>query len=201
MRSGSHRQESFIGEHAGVICCPTEDVSLRNHSNTTQCVGEKIGTADHREQLRAGDDGNTRARWNWRMRFVAIYLATAVPFLLIDLVWLKTMGERMYRPVLGDMLLPEPRPWPAAVFYLLYPLGLIGFAVMPAYQDESLVRALVLGLLCGFFTYATYDLTNQATLRNWTNLLTITDTAWGAVLAACCACSGYIVADRLWQTS
>ena len=168
--------------------------------NARQCAGAKIGTVDHGEPLRIGDDGNARARWNSRMRFVAIYLATAVPFLLIDLVWLKMMGERMYRPTLGDILLPEPRLWPAAVFYLLYPLGLIGLAVMPAYQDESLVRALVLGSMFGFFTYATYDLTNQATLRNWSSLLTITDVVWGSVLAACCACSGYIVADRLLQT-
>jgi uncharacterized membrane protein len=134
------------------------------------------------------------------MRFVAVYLAVAVPFVLIDLVWLKVMGERMYQPTLRDILLPEPRLWPAAVFYLLYPLGLIGLAVMPAYQDGSAMRALVLGLMFGFFTYATYDLTNQATLRNWTNLLTITDVVWGTVLAACCACSGYIVANRLLET-
>lgn len=134
------------------------------------------------------------------MRFVAVYLAVAVPFVIIDLVWLKVMGERMYRPTLGHILLPEPRLWPAAVFYLLYPLGLIGLAVMPAYQDESPIRALVLGVMFGFFTYATYDLTNQATLRNWTSLLTITDVVWGTVLAGCCACSGYIVANRLLET-
>ena len=104
------------------------------------------------------------------MRFFAVYLAVAVPFVLIDLVWLKVMGEGLYRPTLGDILLPDPRLWPAAVFYLLYPLGLIGLAVMPAYQDEGPIKALVLGGMFGFFTYATYDLTNQATLRNWTSL-------------------------------
>ena len=120
------------------------------------------------------------------MRFVAIYLATAAPFLLIDLVWLKLMGEWMYRPTLGDILLPQPRLWPAVIFYLLYPLGLLGFAVMPAYH--------------GFFTYATYDLTNQATLRNWTTLLSVTDVLWGSTLAACCSYLGYIASDRLLTT-
>jgi uncharacterized membrane protein len=135
------------------------------------------------------------------MRYVAVYLAVAVPFLLIDLVWLKLMSERIYRPTLADLLLPEPRLWPAAAFYLIYPLGLVGFAVAPAYQDASSLGALILGLMFGFFTYATYDLTNQATLRNWSSLLTITDLAWGAVLAACCACSGYFMAGRLLPTA
>ena len=134
------------------------------------------------------------------MRFVAIYLATAAPFLLIDLVWLKLMGEWMYRPTLGDILLPQPRLWPAVIFYLLYPLGLLGFAVMPAYHDESSIRALVLGCMFGFFTYATYDLTNQATLRNWTTLLSVTDVLWGSTLAACCSYLGYIASDRLLTT-
>lgn len=134
------------------------------------------------------------------MRIAAVYLAVAVPFLLIDLVWLKVMGERMYRPILGDILLPEPNLWPAVVFYLIYPLGLIGFAVMPAYQDGSPVRALVAGLMFGCFTYATYDLTNHATLRNWTTMLTLTDVLWGSVLAACCSYFGFLAADRLLAT-
>ena len=135
------------------------------------------------------------------MRFVAIYLATAVPFLLIDLVWLKVMGERVYKPTLGDILLSEPRLGPAAVFYLFYPLGLLLFAVVPAYQDASPIRALVLGCMFGCFTYATYDLTNQATLRNWTSLLSLTDVLWGSTLAACCSYLGYVVADRLLPTT
>jgi uncharacterized membrane protein len=134
------------------------------------------------------------------MRIVAIYLAVAIPFLLIDLLWLRVMGERMYRPTLGDILLPEPNLWPAALFYLVYPLGLIGFAVIPAYQDSSPLRALVMGLMFGCFTYATYDLTNQATLRNWTTALTVTDVLWGSTLAAFCSYCGYFVAARLLET-
>jgi uncharacterized membrane protein len=131
------------------------------------------------------------------MSIVAVYLAVAVPFLIIDLVWLRLMGQRMYRPILGDILLPEPRLWPAVLFYLIYPLGLIGFAVIPAHQDSSQMQAFVMGLMFGCFTYATYDLTNQATLRNWTTFLTVTDALWGSVLAALCSYFGYVVADRL----
>jgi uncharacterized membrane protein len=124
------------------------------------------------------------------MRIAAVYLAVAVPFLLIDLVWLKVMGERMYRPILGDILLPEPNLWPAALFYLVYPLGLIGFAVMPAYQDSSPIRALVMGLMFGCFTYATYDLTNQATLREWPWRVTIADLCWGTLATGVAAAVG-----------
>ena len=134
------------------------------------------------------------------MRMIAVYPAVAVPFVLIDLVWLKLMGERMYRLILGDILRPEPRLWPAMVFYLLYPLGLIGFAALPAYQDGSPTRALVLGLMFGCSTYGTFDLTNQATLRNWTTILTVTDVLWGSALAACCAYFGCLVASRLLET-
>jgi uncharacterized membrane protein len=128
------------------------------------------------------------------MRIAAIYLAVALPFVVVDLVWLKLVGERMYRPILGDILLPKPNPWPAALFYLIYPLGLVGFVVMPAFHDGNAARALVVGWLFGCITYATYDLTNQATLRNWSTLLTVADVLWGSALAAGCSFCGFLVA-------
>jgi len=90
------------------------------------------------------------------------YLAVAVTFVAIDMVWLTIMVDRLYRPVLGDMLRAQPNLPAAAVFYLLYPLGLIWFAVLPAQQDGGALRAFTSGLLLGCFTYATYDLTNRA---------------------------------------
>jgi len=131
------------------------------------------------------------------MSNVAVYIAIAVPFLVIELVWLRLAGPRLYRPVLGDILAPEPRLGPAALFYLVYPLGLMGFAVMPAHQDGNQAQALVSGMMFGFFTYATYDLTNQATLRNWTTTLTAIDVVWGAILATFCSYCGYLAAARL----
>ncbi len=131
------------------------------------------------------------------MHFVLIYLAVAVPFVAVDMVWLGLMVERLYRPAIGDILRAEPNVWPVTVFYLLYPLGLIGFAVVPAFQEASPVRALLLGLMFGCFTYATYDLTNHATLRNWSTALTISDICWGSLLAAGSAYCGYLVASRV----
>lgn len=128
---------------------------------------------------------------------LATYLAVAIPFVLIDLVWLKAMGERLYRPALGDMLRSEPQLGPALLFYFIYPIGLLVFAAMPAHNAASGGRALVLGLMFGFFTYATYDLTNQATLRNWSTALTSLDVLWGSALGAACAYLGYLAASRL----
>lgn len=130
------------------------------------------------------------------MSFVLTYLAVAVSFVSIDMIWLKTMAERLYRPVLGDMLRTEPNLVAAGVFYLLYPLGVLGFAVLPADSKDSALRAVASGMLFGFFTYATYDLTNQATLRNWSTTLTLADVCWGSLLAGMSAWVGYLVAQR-----
>lgn len=131
------------------------------------------------------------------MRFLLSYLTVAASFFAIDMVWLGLMAERLYRPALGDILRPSPDLVPAAVFYLVYPLGLFAFAVMPAVQEHSVFRALTSGMMFGFFTYATYDLTNQATLRNWSTMLTVADISWGTLLAGVSAYFGYLAADRL----
>ncbi|MCG2631798.1 DUF2177 family protein [Bradyrhizobium sp. WYCCWR 13023] len=130
------------------------------------------------------------------MTKLATYLAVAIPFVSIDLVWLKIMGDRLYRPTLGDILTSDPRMVPAAIFYAIYPLGLLAFAVVPAQDVRDASRALLSGLVFGFFTYATYDLTNQASLRNWSTTLTVVDVAWGAALAGFSAYIGYMVATR-----
>jgi uncharacterized membrane protein len=133
-----------------------------------------------------------------RINFVGAYLAVALPFVMLDFIWLKLMGQRLYQATLGDVLRPDPNLWAAAVFYLVYPLGLIGFAVLPACQEGSILRALTLGAMFGCFTYATYDLTNQATLRNWSTTLTVVDICWGSVLAGCSAGIGYVAISRLF---
>jgi uncharacterized membrane protein len=131
------------------------------------------------------------------MNFLFTYLSVATTFVAIDMIWLKTMAERLYRPVLGDILRPEPNLTAAAFFYLLYPIGLIGFAVLPAQYEGNALRALTSGVMFGCFTYATYDLTNQATLRNWSTTLTIVDIGWGSFLAGISAWLGYLVAHRM----
>jgi len=131
------------------------------------------------------------------MKYGVAYLTSLVTFFSIDMVWLGTMAKRFYRPTLGDILLPGVNMAPAIVFYILFPIGLVFFAVAPALRAGSISTALIYGAMFGFFTYATYDLTNQATVRNWTTQLTVVDAAWGSVLAAATAAISYLVAQKL----
>ena len=131
------------------------------------------------------------------MKYGVAYLTSLVTFFAVDMVWLGMMAKRFYRPTLGDILLPGVNMAPAIVFYILFPIGLVFFAVTPALRAGSISTALIYGAMFGFFTYATYDLTNQATVRNWTTQLTVVDAAWGSVLAAATAAISYLVAQKL----
>ncbi len=127
---------------------------------------------------------------------LAAYLSTLVAFVVIDFVWLTTMASRLYRPILGDILAPAVNFPPAIAFYLLYPLGIVIFAVLPALKSGGMTTALIYGALFGFFTYATYDLTNHATLRNWAWQITVIDIAWGSLIGAGAAAFGFWIASR-----
>jgi len=128
------------------------------------------------------------------MTYAAAYLAALLVFFLADMVWLGTMVSRLYRPALGDLLLSDVNMPPAILFYLFYPVGLVIFAIVPALRSGSVTTALLFGALFGFFTYGTYDLTNQATLRNWSTTVTIADMAWGTFLGGIsAACATWIV--------
>lgn len=127
---------------------------------------------------------------------IVAYLVAAVAFVVIDLVWLAVMAPRFYFPVMGDMVAARVNLPAAAVFYAIYPVGLVIFAVTPALAAGSVATAALYGALFGFFTYATYDLTNQATLRNWSWSLTLLDTGWGTTLAAIAAVLAFLAASR-----
>jgi uncharacterized membrane protein len=128
---------------------------------------------------------------------VAAYLAALGIFVLADMIWLGTMASRLYRQTLGDILLSGVNVPPAIAFYVLYPIGLVVFAILPALKSGNITTALLYGSLFGFFTYATYDLTSHATLRNWTLQLTLIDVAWGTALAAAAAAAGFWVASKM----
>ncbi len=110
------------------------------------------------------------------------YIVTLVIFTGIDFIWLGRMGDVVYRPVMGDMALEGFRAAPAIAFYLIFAAGVVYFAVSPALTSGQWQTALLKGALLGFFAYATYDLTNQATLKNWSTFLSLTDLTWGTVL-------------------
>ena len=125
------------------------------------------------------------------------YAAAAVTMLGMDAVWLSISADLLYRPLLGDILLPAFRPIPAILFYVLYVVGIVMFAIKPALETGRWSGAAAKGALFGFFCYATYDLTNQATLKTWPATVTIIDMGWGTFLTACVATVGYVAASKL----
>lgn len=129
--------------------------------------------------------------------YFAAYLFTLVAFLVIDFIWLSTMASRLYRPAIGDLLAENFRFAPAVVFYLIYAAGLTFLAVRPAFQTGEWTTALLYGAVVGFMAYATYDLTNQATLKSWSTTLTVADLLWGTFVSAAAATIGYLITMRL----
>jgi len=112
----------------------------------------------------------------------------------LDAIWLSLTAGPLYRARLGALLLPQFAVAPAVVFYLLYALGLVVLAELPALAAGSWRFAATRGGLFGCVAYATYDLTNQATLRGWPTAVTLADMGWGTVLSAAAATGGYFIA-------
>ena len=122
---------------------------------------------------------------------LAAYCFTAAAFFIIDIIWLGFVATRFYTDRLGHLLLEQPNWGAAFVFYALYVAGIVIFAVAPALREESAGHALVFGALFGFFAYATYDMTNYATLRDWPLAVSLVDMAWGTALTGVSALLGY----------
>lgn len=124
------------------------------------------------------------------------YGAALLAFLLLDALWLAVLMGPVYAAALGPLLAAQPRWAPAAVFYVLYVLGLLVFAVVPGLRARRWRTAVALGALLGLVSYGTYDLSNYSTLQGWPLALTVIDMAWGAVLSAVAALAGYLAASR-----
>lgn len=125
------------------------------------------------------------------------YVATGVAFLIVDAIWLSTMADMLYRPLLGDKLAPQFHLAPAIAFYLIYVAGIVFFAVMPGLEHGGLGKAALNGAALGLVAYATYDLTNQATLQDWPLSITLADIPWGAFVTAIGASAGFLAASRV----
>ncbi|NBW11785.1 MAG: DUF2177 family protein [Caulobacteraceae bacterium] len=125
------------------------------------------------------------------LKYVAAYGCSAVAMLVLDVAWLTVMGDRLYRPVLGDWMRTKVNLAPAAAFYFLFLFGIVFLAVGPALRDGFWSRAAINGAVFGFVAYATYDLTNQATLTRWSTGITLADMAWGTFISATAALAGY----------
>jgi len=125
------------------------------------------------------------------------YLLTTLVFFAIDLVWLGLIAKDIYKKYLGS-LMSETVNWGAAlIFYLLFIVGIFIFVINPAIEKQSAVRALVLGAIFGLITYATYDLTNYATLKGFPLNVVIIDLAWGTFVTAVVSLAGFYITKQI----
>lgn len=121
------------------------------------------------------------------------YIFTAIIFLAIDFVWLGIVAKDFYFNSLDGLLKEKPNMVIAAVFYLMYAVGIVIFAVQPALSNGQWQTALIYGALFGFFCYATYDFTNLATIKDWPVKVSVVDIVWGVFITGTSAVSGYFL--------
>lgn len=130
---------------------------------------------------------------------IAAYAATLLLMVALDMLWLGLVATSWYQQGIGHLMAEDPKIGVAVVFYAVYALGLMVFVVLPASKgtaDGGWGTTLVRGALFGFFAYATYDLTNWATLKNWPGSVALVDMAWGAVVSSLSAAAGKWAWDR-----
>lgn len=130
-------------------------------------------------------------------KYATAYVVTGLAFALIDSVWLRTMYARLYQPEIGELLAKGFRLGPAVAFYLIYIAGILWFAVGPALANGRCQTALLNGAILGCLCYATYDLTNFATLKVWSLKVTLLDILWGTILTGLAAAAGAGITNRI----
>lgn len=130
------------------------------------------------------------------MKNFGVYIAVFLTMFVIDMVWLGVIAKSTYANAMGSLLSPSPNLWAAAAFYLMFPVGLLIFAVLPQ-ADSPVWKAALMGALFGFFAYSTYDLTNLAVIKDWPLGLTFIDMAWGTLVSGIAATVGKLALDYL----
>lgn len=130
--------------------------------------------------------------------FIKLFLIALPVFFIIDMIWLVLVAKKFYQDKLGFLMKPDINWIAAIVFYLLFISGLVTFVISPAVEKHSWIHAVVYGAFFGLITYATYDLTNLATLKDWPLIITIVDLIWGSVLAASISVLTYSIANKIY---
>jgi len=121
-----------------------------------------------------------------------LYLVLLATFLAIDMLWLGLVARSVYQQYLGFLMTPSPNWFAAAIFYLLFIVGILFFVVVPGLESDSLKATLFRAALFGLITYATYDLTNLATIKDWPVLITVVDLLWGTFLSVSVSSVGFV---------
>jgi len=127
-----------------------------------------------------------------------MYIIAFIIFLAIDAIWLGLVAPKFYKSQIGHLMSEKPNLIAALVFYLLFIIGVVYFVVAPGIEAQSITKILVAGALFGFMTYATYDLTNLATLRDWPIKVTIIDLVWGTSLSTLIGVGTYYIYNWLF---
>lgn len=131
------------------------------------------------------------------INFLKLYFISLLVLLIIDSVWLLFIAPKFYKTHIGFLMTDKPNLVAALIFYLLYIAGLVIFVVQPGLQSHSLLNTLLKGALFGLVCYATYDLTNQATVNNWPAIVTVVDLIWGTLLTASVSGVVFVIASKL----
>lgn len=128
--------------------------------------------------------------------FIKLYLIALPVFLAIDIVWLTLIAKNFYAKYIGYLMAKNPNLLAALVFYLIFIAGLVFFVITPALDKKMWTYALLAGVFFGLVTYATYDLTNLATVKNWPIIVTIADLIWGMFVSAAVSVATYFLAIK-----
>ena len=126
--------------------------------------------------------------------YLKLYLASLVVFFAVDMVWLILVARSFYKKYLGYLMAPKVNWIAAIIFYLLFILGILVFVVLPGVKENSLQNTILRAILFGLITYATYDLTNLATINKWPLTVTLVDLAWGMIVSTIVGIAGFYLA-------
>ncbi len=129
--------------------------------------------------------------------YIQMYVIAVIVFFTIDIIWLAVVAKKMYQAYLGYLMSSKPNWVAAMIFYLLFIIGIVYFVVNPAVERDSWKYALSSGIIFGLITYATYDLTNLATIKDWPVKITVIDLLWGSILTGSVSLITYFIFDKL----
>ena len=129
--------------------------------------------------------------------FLKLYFITLPVFFLVDMIWLGLIAKNFYAKYIGYLMKTDINFVAAIIFYLLFIVGLVIFVISPAIKEASWMHALLYGALFGLITYATYDLTNLATIKDWPLIVTVVDLIWGTTLAALVSIISYFISIKM----
>ena len=127
------------------------------------------------------------------MNYLKMYIIAFIAFILIDGIWLLLISKNLYQNEIGHLMADKAKLIPAIIFYLIFLVGLVYFVINPAIVSKDVIKLLLSAALFGLVTYATYDLTNLATLKNWPLKITVIDLIWGTSLSTLVSYITYIV--------